>query len=124
MDDNHEMQQLREEAEAIRSATQRVIQRWQFENNLVRSARSQFEDDRHTPFLAAEQSPTADEIRDWLEDKFPEGPDWMKYADSSGEGDSEESFQGYHIESVPGIVLAALAKWTTPANTGGDMPLG
>ena len=53
-----------------------------------------------------------DEIKRWLLNEYPLSPDWMAYANSPG-----EEFEGYHLDSVPHIILQALARF------GGSNPL-
>ncbi len=53
-----------------------------------------------------------DEIRRWLLNEYPIGPDWMAYPDRPA-----DDFEGYHLDSVPEIILQALARF------GGSSPL-
>ena len=46
------------------------------------------------------------EIKRWLLNEYPISPDWMAYPDIPG-----EEFKGYHLDSVPHIILQALARF-------------
>jgi hypothetical protein len=69
-----------------------------------------------------------DEIKRWLLNEYPISPDWMAYANSSG-----EEFKGYHLDSVSHIILQALARFGSsnplpadyidPEHTGADREL-